>query len=113
MKGLIKQLLREELNKTLQKYDVVGTIKPEPNGFYGLGVVEKISGDVIYISTIPTWIKFIVHDNMTGRLNTIKTNVNNIKKINNSNIEGYSYDSQNKYKMYLNVLKNYLHDKYN
>jgi hypothetical protein len=94
----------------IDKYDVVKTIKTEYNGFNGIGVVEKVDDEYVYVSTIPSWINYLNYDIKWERKNTIKLKLDNVIKVTNDNLKDLSYDSQEKYKTYIHLLKKYLTD---
>jgi hypothetical protein len=88
------------------------TLKPESNGFNGLGVVEDIDENFVYISTLNSWIDALKYDGQDWkRKNTIKLNINNTIKVNKENLDNLSYDSQDKYNIYIHLLKKYLENK--
>jgi len=97
----------------IQPYDVVTTISPDsPNGFSGLGVVERIEGDSVFISPLRIWFDVLKYDNMDWvRKNGVLVKANNIVKITSDNIKEESYNSQKNYEIYIHLLKKYLEKK--
>lgn len=110
----IREFVRKTLNEekkieNLKRYDVVFTLKAdENNNFNGAGVVEEIEDNYVYVSTLSSWISALKYGSDWQRKNTVKLDINNVNKITKDNFKNLSHDSQNKYKIYIHLLKKYL-----
>lgn len=98
-------------NSALNKYDVVMTLEPADNGFHGIGVIERLDNDYVYISLLKDWEDALKYGHDWKRKNQIKISIDNVSKVTSDNIESLSHYSQKRYEIYMNLLKKYLEEK--